>query len=162
MSPPLASGAQAYIAGLCRAAVGGGQPICLDSGPLIDYVALQEPVATLLRPLLEAPDVPVVISAISLAEVVGRPAMAGDTARVAAIHQALLALTGLTIVDFDQRHAVEAALVRGLTGLRLPDAAVIATARMAGAGALVGNDRQWRNKPLGVPYHHIDDIMAVT
>lgn len=87
--------------------------------------------------------------------------MTGDMARVAAIHRALLALPGLTIIDFDQRHAVEAALVRGLTGLRLPDAAVIAAARLAGAGALVGNDRQWRNKPLGVPYHHIDDILAI-
>jgi predicted nucleic acid-binding protein len=146
---------------LRRAAVSGRQPICFDSAPLIDYVALQEPVATLLRPLLETADVPVVISAISLAEVVIRPAMAADHARVAAIHRALIAVPSLTIVEFDPRHAIEAALVRGLTGLRLPDAAVIATARLAGAGELVGNDRRWRAKPLGVPYHHLDDILAL-
>jgi len=40
-------------------------------------------------------------------------------------------------------------------------AAIIATARLAGATALIGNDRQWRNKPLGVVYHHVDDILAL-
>ena len=44
----------------------------------------------------------------------------------------------------------------------MPDAAVVATARLANASALIGNARQWRHKPLGVPYHHMDDIVAQT
>jgi PIN domain nuclease of toxin-antitoxin system len=136
--------------------------VCLDSGPLIDYIAQLDPVATLVAPLFERPDVPIVISTISLAEVVGRPAMAGDQDRVEAIHQGLRDLQNLTITSLDPRHAIEAAVVRGLTGLRLPDAAVIATARLARAGALIGNDRQWHRKPLGIPYIHIDDILALS
>ena len=67
----------------------------------------------------------------------------------------------MTIIDLDQRHAIEAAYVRAATGLKLPDAAIIATARLARATTLIGNDRQWRNKPLGVTYHHMDDILAL-
>ena len=26
---------------------------------------------------------------------------------------------------------------------------------------LIGNDHRWKNKPLGVPYHHLDDILAL-
>jgi PIN domain nuclease of toxin-antitoxin system len=73
----------------------------------------------------------------------------------------LAKLAPVTIVDLDQRHAIETAYVRAATGLKLPDAAIIATARLAGAAALIGNDRQWRNKPLGVAYHHMDDILAL-
>ncbi len=64
-------------------------------------------------------------------------------------------------MDLDQKHAIETAYVRAATGLKLPDAAIVATALLAGAVALIGNDRQWRNKPLGVPYHHMDDIVAL-
>ena len=67
----------------------------------------------------------------------------------------------LRVVDLDQPHAVEAAWVRAQTGLKLPDAAIIATGRRAGAGVLIGNDRQWRHKQLGVPYHHMDGLLAL-
>jgi hypothetical protein len=43
--------------------------------------------------------------------------------------------------------------------LKLPDAAIVATARVAGALALVGNDRAWRYKPLGIRYIHLDDVV---
>jgi predicted nucleic acid-binding protein len=59
----------------------------------------------------------------------------------------------------DQKHALEAAHVRAQTGLKLPDAAIVATARLADAHTLIGNDRQWRNMPLGVAFLCIDDIL---
>lgn len=64
------------------------------------------------------------------------------------------------MVPVDHPHAIEAAIVRSRTGLKRPDAVIVATARRAGASALIGTDRQWRTKPLGVPDHHIDDILA--
>ena len=102
-----------------------------------------------------------VISAITLAEVVTRLAMQGDRARVNAVRTALAGLPSLSIIDFDQQHPVETAYVRAQTGLKLPDAAIVATARLADASALIGNDRQWRNRALAVPDHLIDDLLAL-
>jgi PIN domain nuclease of toxin-antitoxin system len=116
----------------------------------------------LLAPLLEDADLDIVASVITLAEAVARPARAGDRQRVAAVAAALTALPRFRFIDFDRSHALEAAFVRGSTDLKLPDAAIIATARLANSIALIGNDRQWRNKPLGVPYHHMDDLLALS
>jgi predicted nucleic acid-binding protein len=128
---------------------------------LIDYFAGNDPVAALLEPPLRDPAVPVVVSTIALAELVTRPARNRDLALLNAIYASLLALPGLRVVDFDQDHAIETAHVRGETNLHLPDAAIVATARRAGASALLGNDRKWRTRRLGVPYHLIADILAL-
>jgi predicted nucleic acid-binding protein len=142
-------------------AIATGQPICLDSSVLIDYAAPNEPVASLVEPLLIAPDVPVVISVVSVAELVTRPARTGDFALVRSLLDGLLRLPALTIVDFDWDHAVDTARVRAETNLRLPDAAIVATARRADASALLGNDRKWRTRRLGVPLHLVGDILAL-
>ena len=161
MSDEAPDGARQYIDCLVIAARLGDQPLCLDSGPLIDYIVRQQPVTSLLEPILLSPGVSIVISTITLAEVITRPAIAADTARVQAIRSALLALPKLEIIGVTQAHAVEAAFVHATTGLKLADAAVLAAARLADASALLGNDRLWRSKPLGVPYHHVDDILAL-
>jgi PIN domain nuclease of toxin-antitoxin system len=155
------TGARWYVERLAGEALAGAQPVCLDSTAVIGYVTTTERVAPLVARFIEDPDILVVISTITLAEVVTRPAMRRDTQRVEAIHAALQTFPALQIINFDQSHAVETAIVRAGTGLKLPDAAIVATARLAQAGALLGNDRQWRGKALGVPYHHIDDILAL-
>jgi PIN domain nuclease of toxin-antitoxin system len=154
-------GARQYVARLVADAVARSHPICLDSAIVIAHISRAQPVDSLIAPVIRDPSVRIVLSTVTLAEAVGRPASHGDHVRVQAIRRALLALPGTTIVDLDQDHAVETAWVRAMTGLKLPDAAIVATARRAGAGALLGNDRQWRGKPLGVPYHHMDDILAL-
>jgi uncharacterized protein len=128
---------------------------------VIAYVTGEEPIASLVSPLLEDGDLDIVVSAITLSEAVTRPARAGDRRRVNTVAAALAALPRFRLVDFDRPHALEAAFVRGQTDLKLPDAAIVATARLANAVAIIGNDRQWRNKVLGVPYHHMDDILAL-
>jgi predicted nucleic acid-binding protein len=155
------AGARGYIDRLIAVAILGGSPVCIDSAPLIDFAARNEPTSSLLRPLLRHHYAPIVISTITLAEVIARPTAEGNSRGVTDIHQTLLALPNMLIVDLDQQHALETAVVRADTGLKLPDAAIVATARLAGAGALIGNDRQWRGKQLGVPYHHVDDILAL-
>lgn len=154
--------ALSYVDHLAAEAQAASRPICLDTTAVIAYLTSAQPVAPLIERLIEDPGLPIVVSTITLAEAVGRPAMRGDRRRDGAIHAALLASPALSIVDLDQRHAIATADVRAATGLRLPDAAIVATARLAQASALLGNDRQWRLKPLGVPYHHIDDILAPT
>lgn len=137
------------------------RPVCLDSSALIAYLGGPSRVRELAARLIEQPGLVLVISTITVAEAVTRPATQGDQRHVAALRAALRSLPNLAIVPFDEPHAVETAFVRAETGLKLPDAAVVATARLAGAAALLGNDRQWRAKPLGVRYHHIDDLLAL-
>jgi predicted nucleic acid-binding protein len=98
---------------------------------LIDHLSRQNPVAALLSPLLDASATPVVISTVVVAELVVRPARDGNGARVNEILTRLRSLPRLSIVDFDQRHAIETATVRARTGLMFPDAAIVATARLA-------------------------------
>lgn len=128
---------------------------------MIDYVARQDPAAALLSPLLDASPTPVIISTVVVAELIVRPTRDGDGARVSEILARLRSRPRLSIIDFDQRHAIETATVRAQTGLKFPDAAIIATARLAQTSALLGNDRRWRDAPLGVPYRLLDDILAL-
>lgn len=90
-----------------------------------------------------------------------RPATSGEQALIGRTWRDLQAIPGLSIVDFDQQHALEAAFVRAQTTLKFPDAAIVATARLANARALLGNDRQWLTKPLGVDFLCIDDILSL-
>jgi PIN domain nuclease of toxin-antitoxin system len=156
------AGARAYIAQLGNEARRTGRPITVDSGPLIDFLSDLEPVATLLDVLLRDASLNVVLSAITLSEILVQPAEHGSYVQVASVRDAVAFLPAARIVEFDQAQAIETAFVRAQTRLKLPDAAVVAAARRANASAIIGNDRQWRNKPLGVPYHHMDDILALT
>jgi PIN domain nuclease of toxin-antitoxin system len=128
---------------------------------VIAYLENREPFTTLLSPIVDDAMQPVAISVVTLAEILVLPAKAGDFKHVAALHAAVVALPAVLLVDLDETGARETAFVRATTGLPFPDAAVIATARLVDAVALIGNDRRWRPKPLGVPYEHLDDIVAL-
>lgn len=156
------TGPERYVARLVSAAVQTRRPIVIDSATLIDFLSKKAPVTALVRAILTHPQARKVISTISLAEMTTRLARASDDEGIATIQRDFAAVPRLSIVDLDQRHAIETAYVRAATGLKLPDAAIVATARLADASALIGNDRQWRNKPLGVDYHHMDDILDVS
>lgn len=135
-------------------------PICLDSSALIAYLQGDERHHVFVAPILEHPRVPVVISTISLCEVLVRPARGGDELRVRQVQAGLARLPLLRIIPFGNDHAHRAAFVRAATGLRLPDAGVVATGIIASAVGIVGNDARWRTKPLGIPYHHLGDLAA--
>jgi hypothetical protein len=72
----------------------------------------------------------------------------------------LVRFSHMSVIGFERDHAESTALVRAATGLKLPDAAVIATAYLSNALAIIGNDKQWRNKQLDIPYVHLDDLIG--
>ena len=133
-----------------------GRPICLDSSALIACLA-GEPHAKHVAPLIEDPLLPLSISTVSLAEAVVRRASRGRAA-VELVVSAIRRLPTLSIVAVEETVAVEAAIVRAETTLQLPDAIVIATARLSDAVTIVGNDRRWQRVPLGVPFVCLDDL----
>jgi predicted nucleic acid-binding protein len=99
-----------------------------------------------------------VISVISEIEVLTRPLREGtgldvERARV------LLDAKGLHVVELDRQIAREAARVRAGTGLRLPDAAIVATALVTECDAIIGNDARCAERVTGVPYVLLDDLV---
>ena len=87
-----------------------------------------------------------VIGSITITELLTAPAQAGDATAMLDYELYLLHFPNITIHPVDVAVAHEAALVRAKSGLPTPDAIVLATARVAGADAVVTNDRRWRGK----------------
>jgi predicted nucleic acid-binding protein len=86
------------------------------------------------------------ITTVTLAEVLTRPAQANDRR---AMHDYELYLTHfphLRLVPLDADLARETARVRAETGLRTPDAVHVAAARLHGADAVVTNDHRWQER----------------
>lgn len=54
--------------------------------------------------------------------------------------------------DVNEAIAIEATKIRSKTGLRLPDALIIASAK-ATECAIIGTDKQWNNKDLGLQFY---------
>ncbi len=148
--------ARRVIEDVLAGSVEANKPICLDSSALIAYLASEHPISDLVDLILTHAGAPVVISAVSLTEALVRPARAGDRFILEQTRDALVALPRFAIVAFDERHAMETAVVRAHIALKLPDAAIVATARLADVYALIGNDRQCFNKLLGVTFLCMD------
>jgi len=90
----------------------------------------------------------IVISALTVAEVLVRPAQAG----VAEAVRADLMSLRPRIVDVDVDLAARAAELRASwRGLRLPDAIIVATALLAQCDYLVTTDQRMANAAAGIP-----------
>lgn len=95
---------------------------------------------------------------ISLCEVLTGYAKLHDELTMRRIARRLARYPQLTIIPFDDSVAHRTAMVRVATGLKLPDAGIVATGLLALAIAIVGNDARWRGKPLGMPYYHLSEL----
>jgi len=133
-----------------------GRPVCFDTSAMLAYLS-DEPGAPFVARLLNDVSLTILISTVTLAEIAVRPARLGQEA-VMAIVGRVLGLPRLAVQPLDEATALKTAEVRAPSGLLFPDAAVVATARMRGSVALIGNDRGWRNKSLGIPVFLLNDL----
>jgi len=137
------------------------QKVGLDSNLFIYLIEDVAPWADRVAELLTAVDVgaaSAVMSAIGLTEILSGPARDGDLGRLERNHDDIRAISGLTIVPLAPDVAVDAAVIRGVRGMPLPDAIHLATARAAGATAFITNDRRIRgSSKLEVVY--LDDLL---
>jgi predicted nucleic acid-binding protein len=101
------------------------------------------PLAAAVLTAVEAGHVSGLTTTLTLAEILTVPARAGDRQAMYDYELHLTRFPHLEIVPLDAGLARETALVRGATSLRIPDAIQVAAARLAGAGAIVTNDRRW-------------------
>jgi len=133
-----------------------GRPVCLDTSAILAFLS-DEPGGPYVAHLLNDVSLTVVISTVTVAEIAVRPArVSWEEARGAV--KRVLELPSLSIQPLDVRTALETALVRARSGLLLPDAAVVATARLSASVALIGNDRGWRNRDVGIPVFFLNDL----
>ena len=125
-------------------AVPTGSRILLDTSVLIAHLGGSEPIATVATDLVEGCLLTGrnegVISTISVAELLARPLRVGRQAADPVI-AFLWSLPDLLIRSVDFLVASEAARVRAVTGLALPDAAILATAILTTSQVLATNDR---------------------
>ena len=123
----------------------GEHPVLvLDTAPIIYWLEGHPRFADRFEAVFEAAAagaVRVVISTVTLAEVLGGPLRAGNELLAGQYREALTRSAGWTVMPLDVEVAVEAARIRAAYRLRLPDAIQVATAIRSGATALVTHDK---------------------
>ena len=120
--------------------------ILVDSAPII-YCLDDHPVFgpryTDLFARAESGDHQLVISTVTLVEVLTGPLRQGDEQLADDYRQALTRPPTWRVADLTIAIAHRAARLRSQTGLRLPDAAIVATALQMSCVALVSHDRDF-------------------
>lgn len=124
-----------------------GSAVTVDTAPLIYYMEDHARLAQRYAPLFEAAasgQLTLVLSTITLAEVLVGPLAAGKELLAQKYRQALLGAAGVEIVPLDAELAVAAARLRARYRLRLSDAIQVATAVHSSSYALVTADRDFK------------------
>jgi predicted nucleic acid-binding protein len=122
------------------------QLIALDTMVFIYHLAAHPRYAaltTVALELIETAQVAGITTAVTLAEILTAPAKTGDRQALQDYEIYLTRFPNLRIIPLDIALARETALVRAAAGLRTPDAIQVAAARLAGADAILTNDRRW-------------------
>jgi predicted nucleic acid-binding protein len=149
------------VDGLCHD-LAGHELVLLDTMVFSFQLADHPRYAPLAGAVLEAVEtgqVAGLTTTITLVEILTVPARAGDRQALYDYEFYLTRFPNLEILPLDAALARETALVRGATGLRTPDAIQVAAARLAGAGALITNDRRWVRQVTEPPLLLLDDYL---
>ena len=128
-------------------ALGEHPVLAVDTAPIIYWLEGHPRLSNRFAPVFEAAEsgtAQIVISTVTLAEVLAGPLRTGDELLTAKYREALTRSEGWQVLPFDVELAVEAARIRAVYKLRLPDAIQVATAIRAGAEALITHDRALR------------------
>jgi predicted nucleic acid-binding protein len=133
-----------------NAALGRTERALLDSSALIAYHQPAEPAHPLAKHVLvrignDADPLVGFYSMVTAAELLVRPIRAG-AAEFTFMHEFLTGSPALRGLVMDLAVAQQAATIRATTGLRLPDAIVVASGLLAGCEAIVTNDEQWQRR----------------
>ena len=132
------------------AALGAAERILVDSSTLIAYHEAMERAHPLARHLLgriSRDDDPLrgYYSVVSASEILVRPIRTSEVA-LTSMHRFLTGFPHLTVLPVDLAVVLQAATLRALTNIRLPDALIVASGLLAGCETIVSNDAQWRRR----------------
>jgi predicted nucleic acid-binding protein len=132
------------------AALGGAERVLLDSSTLIAFHSPHERAHALAEHLLRriaSADDPLhgYFSYVTAIELLIRPIRSGQD-QFTFMHTFLTQFPNLTGLPLDMTGAVQAANLRAITGLAVPDTLVIASGLLAGCEAIVTNDARWKQR----------------
>lgn len=128
--------------------------VLFDTNSVIYYLDDVSPYNTILEEILglaEVDQIKAYLSVITTAEILVKPLQKEDKSLVSNYLRFFNSFPNLTVVDTTKDIAIQAAVVKANTGLKLPDAIIIATAAVMRCPVL-GNDKKWLTKQLPVPY----------
>lgn len=120
--------------------------VVVDTAPVIYLLEDNKAHLPLFWPLFQAAEagrIRILITPITVAEVLAGPWKAGKEALAERYEHALREGLGWKVVDLDAGMAARASRLRGRYGLRLPDAFQLAACLGNGADALVTHDRDF-------------------
>jgi predicted nucleic acid-binding protein len=135
--------------------------VALDANVLIYVLEGSEAFGAQARAVIDAIDDGVLtasMATVGQVEVLAGPARVGDSAVFERTADELRSL-GLRLVPLTSAVAEDAAWLRGQGGLDLADAIHVASARAAGATALITNDRRILAR-AGLEILYLDDMVA--
>jgi predicted nucleic acid-binding protein len=130
--------------------LGDAERVLLDSSTLIAFHSPQEHahhVASHILQRIASDQDPLrgYYSVASAVELLVRPIRTGQQ-RFTFMHSFLTEYPNLTELPMDLTVAVQAASLRAMTNLPLPDSVVVASGLLAGCEAIVTNDERWKRK----------------
>lgn len=135
------------------------RPIVFDTSALLEFFSDTNAYGRFVGEILENFSIPLIYSTVTICEALVRPARSGDRSLVSTIQVSLESRPNTRIVSFDSTQALETARIRAETSLKLPDSAVVAVAVTWGGIGIVGSDRKWRTRELGVPFYYLPDML---
>jgi predicted nucleic acid-binding protein len=129
------------------AAIPAGATVLLDTSAVLAYLSGAEPAsataATIIDDFVATGRNRALVSAITVTEALVRPMRASSPTAVRLVDDFLLHFPNLVIEPVTVAIAREAARIRALTAAPTPDALILATAVLAPAAIVVGNDVSW-------------------
>lgn len=136
-----------------ESAIPPGASLLIDSSVALAYLVGTEPTSPLAEQLFDAFIAtgrnPASLSMVTVQEILVRP-FRGGTAAVATAEGFLRHYAEIRLVPVSYDIAREAARIRAATGLRAPDALIVATALVSEIEMLVTNDRAWHEAAAAI------------
>ncbi len=123
--------------------------ICIDTAIFSYHLSEHPKYVNYTSAILEAIEggrVEGLTTTVTLTELLTYPVQKADLQTMQEWELYLTNFPNLLIIPLDQSLAREAALVRGETRLKTPDAIQVAAARLHGADAIMTNDRPWAGR----------------
>jgi predicted nucleic acid-binding protein len=124
-----------------------GESLLIDSSVVLSYLAGEESTSLLATELFDSLVAtgrnPASLSMVTVGEILVRPFRRG-LAAVAVAEGFLRHFADMRLIEVSYAVAREAARLRALTDLPMPDALIVSSALMIDADVLLTNDRTWR------------------
>ena len=123
----------------------GAGPVGVDTAVFIYFIEENERFLPAIAPVFDAADsgkLRLVVSALTLLEVLVVPYRAGDAALAQRYEAVLTRSRGVRMIDLTRDHLRLAAQLQAATGVATPDALQLAASLAAGCSAFLTNDRR--------------------